>query len=192
MRLVRFGSWITAILTFMIIIGAGIHSAFNFIMPTIGVDGNHAQAGGYTMELVVASIAFVSVLWRLLWALDAVETGTEAWKLLKTRPAVLAIGLAGLVFMVLTNRFFWWQKHMFTSQAFDSTGSYTGAANAVLVSFVLCVLVYAFHAKPDNIDETLRVYRKTRFPLGLPTALTLWSAGWVGFAIGSIIYVSNF
>lgn len=192
MRLLRFGGWIITFLTAMVIVGSGLHSAFTFMMPTLGVDGNHAQAGGYTMELIVGCITFTLVLWRLLWALETVNTLQEAWTLLKTRTAVLSVGLSGLVFMVASNRFYWWQKHMFTDEAFNSTGSYTGAANSALVSFVMCVLVYSLHARPDNLDDQIQVYHKTRFPLGLPTAVGIWASGWVAFVAGAALYVNQY
>jgi len=189
MRYLRFAAWILAALTMMTAIGSSIHNVFNWVLPIFNVDGNRATAGGYTMEVIVAVIAFIMVLWRLLWALEVVRSVSEALDVLKTRTAILSTGLAGLVGMGFINRFFWWQKHMFTGEAFNYVDSYTGAANSAIVTMFLCVIVYALHANPK------KPYIKghlTKYPSGLPTGLLLWLVGWISFIFGMVIYTPQF
>lgn len=187
MRYIRFTAWILAALTMMVAVGSSIHSMFEYIFPLLHIDGNRAQAGGYTMEVVVSAVAFIMVLWRLLWALEVVDSIAEALNVLKTRTAVMSTALAGLIGMGFVNRFFWWNKHMFTNESFNSFDSYTGAANSAIISMILCVLVYSLHATGGNpVPEN----RKHSLPPGLPTGLILWLIGWITFWLGMLIYVS--
>jgi uncharacterized protein YacL len=181
MKIFKFIGWLMTAISLMIVGGANIHMTFAQLFPLLDIDGNRATAGGYTMEIIVGAIAFVLVFWRILWALERVNTFNKLWPVIKTRAAILSFSLAGLIAMVFTNRLFWWMKHMFTADAYNYS-TYTGAANSLLMSFLMCVLVYATNADPEIEDK------KSGISSGLSIAVSLWGIGILAFVLGLIIY----
>lgn len=186
MKFFRFTAWLFAAVSVMFMIGGSIHSLFDLIMPSLGISGNRATAAGYTMEVALSATAFVMIMWRLTWALEVVENISEAVKLLQTRTAILSLGLAGLIGMGFVNRSFWAYQHFFTDRAFDyNPVTYTGAANSVIISFLMCVIVYALHASSEMEVKD----RAHLMPQGLSVSVSLWLLGWISFIIGAVLYI---
>ena len=185
MKFIRFFGWLVAAVTIMFLIGGSVHSLFANLMPCMNIDGNTATAAGYTMEVVLSAAAFVLIIYRLLWALEIVENFSEVTKVLATRTAILSLGVSGLVGMGFINRFFWWAKHMFTDTAFNyNPDVYAGAANSVITSLLMCVIVYALHASSEAEPKE----RGHLLPQGLSVAVSLWLLGWVSFIGGAVMY----
>lgn len=181
MKFIRFIGWLAAAISVMLVAGSLVHMMFSQFMPMLGIDGNRATAGGYSMEVFVSAFSFILVAWRILWALEVVKNADAFWKLIKTRAAILSFTLAAIIGMTLTNRMFWWVKHMFTDEAFDQV-IYTNAANSVIISFLLCVLVYAVNADPETERQ------KSGISSGLSIAVSLWGIGCIAFVVGLIMY----
>lgn len=191
MKYLNFGSWFIFTVTALLVAGSSVHTFFNHLAPAIGLTGNRATAGGYTMEVVTSVIAFVMVLWRLIWAIETTHSIKGAAQLLKTRTAILSIGIAGLIGMGFTNRFFWWLQHMFTKDAFDYTDVYAGTSNSVIVSALMCIVVYALHAEPREptpMDAELPIQKETFLPRGTIIAVSIWLVGIISFVIGCLLY----
>jgi hypothetical protein len=191
MKYLNFGSWFLFVVTALVLAGGSVHAIFGHAFPAFGISENRATAGGYSMEVVVSMITFVMVLWRVIWAVEITHSLRGAADLLRTRTAVLSMGIAGLVGMTLINRTFWWVKHMFTSEAYSHT-EYAGAANSTIVSILLCVVVFALHAEPEEgrplsrelpLDE-----RKSMVPRGTIVAGSIWFLGLVAFFLGCVMY----
>lgn len=196
MKYLNFGAWFIFVVTVLVIAGGSVHTLFDNIFPLFDISGNRAVAGGYSMEVFVAFVTFIMVLWRVIWALETTHNLTEAARLLRTRTAVLSVGVAGLVGMGFINRLFWWLKHMFTDQAFNSVGTYTGAANSVVVSILLCIVVYALHAEPEDTRPLTRELplesRKKMIPQGTIVAGMIWLGGISAFVLGCVMYTPKF
>ncbi|WP_299198321.1 MULTISPECIES: hypothetical protein [Pseudomonadota] len=195
MKYLNFGVWFLFVVTVLVITGGSIHALFDNIAPAFNISGNRATAGGYSMEVLVSFITFIMVLWRVIWAVEVTHSLSSAAKLLRTRTAILSMGISGLVGMVCVNRFFWWTKHMFTSQAYNYS-EYSGAANSVIVSILMCIVVYALHADPEvegSIENDLPVgKRQNLFPKGTIIAGSIWLAGVISFLAGSMLYSPRF
>jgi uncharacterized protein YacL len=181
MRILRFVGWLGAATSFFLLLGGSIHLLFAQVFPPLGITGNRAVAGAYTMELVVSIFAFILVSWRILWALEMVNKPQDLLAVIKTRAALLSFGIAGMIGMGFINRSFWWVKHMMTDTAYNYV-KYTGAANSVLVSLLLCILVYAINADPAIEDQ------ESGISSGLSISIALWGVGVITFMIGMSLY----
>lgn len=185
MKAVRLFTWSILVGMGLFIAWGGLHFSVGSLLGALDVEPNAATAGGYTMEVIVSLTVGLIVMSRLILALAETHSLSNAFRLLVSRTASLAIFLGALIAMGFANRIFWWVKHMFTNEAFHHP-NYVGAGNAIALSLILCGFIYALAPEERRIDGPQSL------PNGLPLALFVWTIGVLSFIAGVLLYQGPF
>jgi len=151
MQYLRFLGWFIASSLFLVVTRSSVELTLEHVMNTLGLGPQVATAGGYSMEVVVTFICVLTVVWRLLWALDTAETIEEVISVVTTRSAIFSIALFFILSLGFANRAFWWYKHIFTDDAYVHV-TYIGTANSVFLCIALSWLVFSLFSPPSKVE----------------------------------------